>query len=54
MPVNKVIYGGSILIDLSEDTVSPDKLLSGFTAHDKTGTQITGTAVPGVEAFQMR
>ena len=47
LPVNKVIYGGSTLIDLSEDTVSPDKLLSGFTAHDKTGTQITGTAAPG-------
>ena len=25
--INKVIYGGKTLIDMSADTVSPDKLL---------------------------
>lgn len=30
--VNKVIYGGKTLIDLTGDTVSKDKLLSGVTA----------------------
>lgn len=41
--INKVIYGGETLIDLTADTITDDKLLSGFTAHDKTGAQITGT-----------
>lgn len=41
--VNKVIYGGEVLIDLTGDTVTPDKLLSGITAHDKSGAKITGT-----------
>ena len=43
MAVNKVIYGGSTLIDLSGDTVSADKLLAGYTAHAADGTAITGT-----------
>lgn len=41
--VNKVIYGGDVLIDLTGDTVTVDKLLSGITAHDKSGAKITGT-----------
>ena len=43
MSVNKVIYGGNVLIDLTKDTVTADKLASGITAHDKSGTIITGT-----------
>lgn len=39
---NKVIYFGKTLIDLTADTVSADKLLSGQTAHDKTGAVIEG------------
>lgn len=41
--VNKVVYGNRTLIDLTSDTVTEDKILSGFTAHDKSGTIITGT-----------
>lgn len=41
--INKVIYGGRTLIDLSSDTVTADKLLEGYTAHDKSGAVITGT-----------
>ena len=37
MAINKVIYGGETLIDLTGDTVTADKTLSGFTAHDKGG-----------------
>lgn len=37
MAINKVIYGGETLIDLTGDTVTADKILSGFTAHDKGG-----------------
>ena len=43
MAVNKVIYGGNILIDLTTDTVTADKLASGITAHDASGKVITGT-----------
>ena len=41
--INKVVYDGRVLIDLTGDTVAPDKLLSGFKAHDKSGVVITGT-----------
>lgn len=40
---NKIIYGGKVLIDLTSDTVTADKLAEGITAHDKTGAIITGT-----------
>ena len=45
MGVSKVVYGTQTLIDLTEDTVTPDKLLSGVSAHNKAGDQITGTLV---------
>ena len=41
--INKIIYGGRILIDLTSDTITADKLLEGYTAHDKSGAIITGT-----------
>ena len=43
MSVNKVIYGGRTLIDLSSDTVTPDTLLKGVTAHKKDGSIIIGS-----------
>ena len=43
MAINKVIYGGETLIDLTSDTVTADKMLTGYTAHDKSGTPVTGT-----------
>lgn len=39
---NKVIYGNTVLIDLTADTVTPDKILTGFTAHDQSGSVIIG------------
>lgn len=44
MAYNKIIYGENTLIDLTEDTITPDKLLVGYTAHDKAGNPIIGTA----------
>ncbi len=41
--INKVIFGGSTLIDLTADTVDAAHLLSGSTAHVKSGATITGT-----------
>ena len=42
--VNKVIYGGDVLIDLTGDTVSADKILKSITAHDKSGAKMTAHA----------
>lgn len=44
MAINKIIYGGQTLIDLTGDTVSEETLAAGATAHDKTGALITGTS----------
>ena len=41
--VSKVIYGNQTLIDLTNDTVVANKLLSGYTAHGADGAPITGT-----------
>ena len=42
--------GGTIVsitaVDLTNDTVTADKLLYGYTAHDHSGTAITGTYTP--------
>lgn len=45
--VNKVVYDGDTLIDLTEDTVAADKLLAGYTAHDASGAAVTGTIADG-------
>ncbi len=42
MAINKVVYGGNVLIDLTADTLTKDKLLKGFTAHGADGLPITG------------
>lgn len=41
--VNKVVYGGTTLIDLTADTVTSSALLSGVTAHNKAGAPVIGT-----------
>ena len=43
MAVNKVEYGGRTLVDLTSDTVTPETLAKGATAHDKSGKLIVGT-----------
>ncbi len=43
MAVNKVVIDGVTAIDLTNDTVSAEKLLKGITAHDSSGKQIVGT-----------
>ncbi len=43
MENNKVqLSDGTVLIDLTGDTVASDKLLDGVTAHDKSGALIVG------------
>lgn len=41
--VNKVVYDGDTLIDLTSDTVAAAYLLKNYTAHDKSGAPITGS-----------
>ena len=50
MAINKVIYGGETLRDLTSDTVIAEKMLSGYTAHDKSGALVTGTCANDVNS----
>lgn len=43
MAINKVVYGSETLIDLTGDTVTADKVLSGYTFHGKDGENAQGT-----------
>lgn len=46
MAINKVVYDGTTLIDLSSDTLSSaDQLAQGIVAHDRTGATVTGSIV---------
>lgn len=49
MAVNKVDINGATVIDLTGDSVTPETLLQGATAHDASGATITGTMVRGTE-----
>ena len=42
--VSKVIINGNTVFDLTGVTVTPDKLVKGVIAHDKSGKKIVGTA----------
>lgn len=43
MPINKIIYGGETLLDLTGDDAMANHILTGKKAHNRTGNQITGT-----------
>ena len=47
MAVNKVIYDGNTLIDLTGDTATEDMVMSGATFHLANGTIGTGTLIDG-------
>ena len=46
MGIAKVVYGGTTLLDLTNDTVAPSHLETNFTAHNASGTAITGILSP--------
>ena len=53
MANNKVqLSDGTVLLDLTGDTVTPETLLSGVTAHDAAGNPIVGTG-GGSAGFSM-
>lgn len=46
MANNKVeLTDGTVLLDLTGDTITADKLVKGYTAHDASGAAIIGTGV---------
>ena len=46
--INKVVLGSDTVLDLTSDTVTPETLLVGTTAHNAKGETIVGTLVPCV------
>jgi hypothetical protein len=48
-----VLNTGEVLIDLTGDSVTPDKLANGATAHDKAGNQIVGTNTFDVDSSEL-
>ena len=42
--VNKVVYGDTTLIDISDTTATADKIIEGYTAYGADGRKITGVA----------
>ena len=46
---NKVVYGTTVLVDLTADTVTESTLKKGATAHDASGKAITGTLIVPAE-----
>lgn len=48
MAISKIILNGVTQMDVTQDTVTTSTLLQGETAHDASGTQITGTASGGI------
>lgn len=53
MAVNKVIYDGETLLDLTNDSVTEDTLLSGVTAHNAAGEAIVGTVTVPTKVSQL-
>lgn len=43
MAVSKVVYSGTVLVDLTADTVDTATLKKGVTAHNNKGERIVGT-----------
>ena len=48
--VNKVIYGGTTLIDLTADTATADKVLKTYTFHEADGSTKIGTCEYDVDS----
>lgn len=53
MSVSKVIFGGQTLIDLTNDSITADKLLNGYTAHGADGQAITGSCDFDVDSSEV-
>ena len=49
MGVSKVIINGTTKVDLTNDTVASDNLLTGYTAHGADGNAVSGSAIAGAD-----
>lgn len=47
MAVNKVVYGGNTLVDLTDDTVTANDLAEGITATGANGDKVVGVMTKG-------
>ena len=47
---SKIIFGNQVLQDLTMDTITPNVLLNGYTAHGSDGEAITGNCTFTVDA----
>lgn len=52
MAVNKVVLNDEVKLDLSADSVTPETLARGVTAHNAAGELITGTMEAGIKVTQ--
>lgn len=43
MAISKVVFGGETILDLTKDTIIPEHMFRGTTAHDKSGEEIKGS-----------
>ena len=50
MAINKIIVGSTVKLDISGDTVTAATLLKNYTAHDNSGTSITGSCEYDVDS----
>ena len=50
---SKIVLGNEVFIDLTEDTVTPEVLAKGYTAHNKAGNKITGAFEQKKETWVM-
>ena len=51
MKVNKIILNDQVLMDLSEDTVTPETVSEGITFHGSDGELHTGTRPPPPDVY---
>lgn len=40
---SKIVYGNTVILDLTSDTVAAANLLSGYTAHGRDGEEVVGS-----------
>ena len=53
MAINKVVLNDVVKLDLTGDTVTPETLAEGVTAHDAAGNPITGTMKMGITSTKV-
>lgn len=53
MAINKVVLNDVVKLDLTADTVTPETLAEGVTAHDAAGNLVTGTMKMGITSTKV-